>query len=85
MNVQAAYEQEAIQLIVSNYASRRFEVQVYFVKHNTIEHPVIIVPGAGIAPVCRRAIGQGPLCAKARSTFVPLQAVALCQTLSTST
>jgi Putative DNA-binding domain len=61
LNVQAAYEQEAIQLIVSNYASRRFEVQVYFVKHNTIEHPVIIVPGAGIAPVvCRRAIGQGP-------------------------
>jgi hypothetical protein len=60
LDVQTAYEQEAIQLIVSNYASRSFEVRVYFVKHNTIDHPVIVVPPVGAKPVvCRRAIGQG--------------------------
>src|SRR5260221_13845473 len=32
LNVQTVYEQEAVQLIVSNYASRSFEVQVYFVE-----------------------------------------------------
>jgi hypothetical protein len=59
-NVKASYQQEAIQFIVSKYASRKFEVEVRFVEHEGVLYLVIVVPRLGELPVvCRSAIGQG--------------------------
>jgi Putative DNA-binding domain len=59
-SVLTAYNQEAIQQFVSKYASRKFEVEVIFVVHDTVTHPVIVVPPAAEMPIiCRSAIGQG--------------------------
>jgi hypothetical protein len=59
-SVLTAYNQEAIQQLVSKYASRKFEVEVIFVDHDTVTHPVIVVPPAAEMPIISRsAIGQG--------------------------
>jgi hypothetical protein len=59
-DLDSAYTQEAIQAIVSKYASRSFEVEVHRIELNGLRYPVIVVPGATDMPVvCRSAIGQG--------------------------
>jgi hypothetical protein len=59
-DVKAAYQQEAIQAIVSKHASRSFEVELYRIEFNGLRYPVIVVPGVAEMPVvCRSAIGQG--------------------------
>jgi hypothetical protein len=59
-DVEPAYQQEAIQAIVSRHASRSFEVEVCWVEFNSVRYPVVVVPGGIDMPVvCKSTIGQG--------------------------
>jgi Putative DNA-binding domain len=60
LDIDSAYEQQAIQAIVSKHASRSFEVEVHRVEFKGVRYPVIVVPGATDMPViCKSQIGQG--------------------------
>lgn len=54
-DVRASFRADAIQGIVTKYASQAFEVRVEFVERDGIEYPVICVPGGVEYPVAAKS------------------------------